>query len=196
MKEIKDQTNPKNDEWDRESWKNFWTGCHQSQLNDPDQRDLYLDYVEVMTELCCFRGHTEILGRDFFTFWLIQETFLKWLKLYLNRGLGFEEAWFLAMEALTRTEEGRGVTYENSYEIMGDDYWMEYEQYLEWYLDDEIYRPRIEQWTEALINFGISEDKAVQMAEELITLLREISFEQRIRPADFWVGSGGSVNVA
>ena len=29
------------------------------------------------------------------------------------------------------------------------------------------------------------------MAEELITLLREISFKQRIRPTDFWVRVGG-----
>jgi hypothetical protein len=62
---------------DRESWKKLWSArCHAKQLNDPDHRDMYLDYVEVMTEQCCSPGPIEILGRDFFTFWRIQKTFL------------------------------------------------------------------------------------------------------------------------
>ena len=47
-----------------------------------------------------------------------------------------------------------------------------------------------EAWTERLVDFGMSEDKAEENAEELITLLREISFEQRIRPTDYWVIGG------
>ena len=74
--------------------------------------------------------------------------FLQWLKLYLNRGKGFEEAWFLAVEALIKTEEGRGIPYEDLDELaeeFGEEVWEVYEQSLEWYLDkDHIYRPRVE----------------------------------------------------
>ena len=72
-------------------------------------------------------------------------------------------------------------------EEFGDEIWEKYEQYKEWYLDDEIYRPRVEAWTERLVDFGVSKEKAEGMAEELVSLLREISFEQMIRPTDSWV---------
>jgi len=195
MKEITDKTNTKNDGPERESCKNLWMRFYEEELNDLEKRDLYLDCVDVRVETFLAKGHTEILGRTFHTWWSVEMNFLQWLKLYLNRGIGFEEAWFLAVKALATTEEGLGFT-EEDLDEMGEEAWQEYEQYEEWYLDDEIYRPRVEAWTERLVDFGISKDKAEGMAEELVSLLREISFEQMMRPTDFWVGSGGSVNVA
>jgi len=181
--------------FDRESWKNVQMKSYESELNDPEKRDLYLDCVEVHVEKLWAVGNTEILGRKFHTWWSIEMTFLQWLKLYLNKGKGFEEAWFLAVEALATTEERGGFT-EEDLDEMGEEGWAEYEQSLEWYLDDDIYQPRVEAWTERLVDFGMSEDKAVDMAEELITLLREISFERMIRPTDFWVMGGKAVSQA
>jgi len=166
---------------------------YKSELNDPKQRDLYLDCVEVHVETLWAVGRTEILGRQFHTWWSIEMIFLQWLKLYLNKGKDFEEGWFLAVEALKTTEDDGGETLDDLHEL-GEEGWAEYEQSLEWYLDDDIYRPRGEAWTERLTDFGMSEDKAGDMANELITLLRKISFEHRIRPTDFWVFDGGSVN--
>jgi hypothetical protein len=191
MKEMSVERRPEDYGFDRESWKNVWMKHYESELNDPELRDLYLDRIEVDVEQFWSGGHVEILGRDLFTWWSIETTFLQWLKLYLNRGIGFEEAWSLAMEALSTTEEGRGTAYEDL-DKLGAESWEEYEQYEEWYLDDDVYQPRVEAWAERLVDFGMSEDKAEDMAEELITLLREISFEQRIRPADFWVMANGT----
>lgn len=172
--------------FDRESWKDVQMKFYKSELNDPEERDLYLDCIDVRVDTLWAMGRTEILGREFFTRWSIEMKFLQWLKLYLGRANDFEEAWGLAIEALAKTEEDRGIAYEDLDEL-GEEAWEEYEQDEEWFLDDEIYRPRVLAWAERLLDFGMSEDKAEDMAEELITLLREISFEQRIRPADFWV---------
>lgn len=186
MEKMSVRRSPEDCGFDRESWKKVQVRFYESELNDPEQRDLYLDCVEVHVETLWAVGRTEILGREFFTGWSIEMKFLQWLKLYLNRGLGFKEAWFLAVEALSTTEEGRGIAYEDLDEL-GEEAWEEYEQYEELYLDDDIYRPRVESWTERLVDFGMNQDKAKEMADELITLLREISFEQRIRPTDSWV---------
>ena len=189
MEKMSVRRSPEDYGFDRESWKNVQMRFYESELNDPELRDLYLDCVEVHVETLWAVGRTEILGREFFTRWSVEMKFLQWLNLYLSRGMDFEEAWFPAVEALSTTEEGRGIAYEDLDEL-GEEVWEEYEQSLEWYLDDDIYRPRVEAWTEQLVDFGMSQDKAEDMAEELIRLLREISFEQRIRPADFWVMGG------
>jgi hypothetical protein len=186
MQKTTVERRPEDCGFDRESWKNTWMRYYEEELNDPEQRDLYLDRVEVHVETFWSGGHTEILGRNFFTRWTIETTFLQWLKLYLNRGIGFEEAWFLAVDAMNKTEEGRGNAFEDLNEL-GEEGSLEYEQSLEWYEDDDIYQPRIGSWTERLVDFGMSQAKAKHMAEELINLLREISFEKRIRPTDFWV---------
>ena|SRR5208283_4582400 len=199
MKELANNRKPEDCGFDRESWKNVLMGGYETELNDPEQRELYLDCVDVDLETFWAVGRTEILGREFFTWWSIEMTFLQWLKLYLNRGKGFEEAWFLAVEALTKTEEGRGIAYQDLDELaeeFGEEIWEEYEQSLEWYEDDDLYRPRVEGWKERLVDFGMSKDKAESMAEELISLLREISFELRIRPTDFWVMGGGTSSQA
>lgn|GEM_PF-1212098 len=183
--------------FDRDTWRELQMRWYESELSDPELRELYLDCVEVHVEQFWALGCTEILGKRICTRWSIETTFLQWLKLYLSRGICFEEAWGLAVEALTETTEGRGIAFEDLNELaeeFGQAIWDEYEQSLEWYLDDDIYLPRVEAWTERLMDFGISKDKAVDMAEELISLLREISFELRIRPTDFWVMGGGSDN--
>jgi hypothetical protein len=195
MNEITVGRRPEDCGFDRESWKNTWMKHYETELNDPEQRDLYLDRVEVHVEQFWARGCTEILGERICTLWSIETTFLQWLKLYLNRGAGFEEAWGLAVESLSKTTEGRGVAHEDLDEL-GEEGWLEYEQSLEWYEDDDIYRPRIEAWTERLIDFGMNRDKAEEMAQELIELLREISFEQGIRPTDFWVMDVGAGSQA
>lgn len=180
---------------DRESWKEVQMKFYESELNDPEQRNLYLDRVEVHVEQFCSAGRTEILGKNISTLWSIEATFVQWLKLYLSRGAGFEEAWFLAVKALSTTEEGRGYT-EEDLDEMGEESWQECEQYEEWYLDDEIDRPRVEAWTEQLVDFGMDRAKAEDMAEDLISLLREISFERMIRPTDFWGMGGGAGSQA
>jgi hypothetical protein len=189
MTKMTNRRSPEDYGFDRESWKTLQMKRYETELNDPEQQDLYLDRVEVNVETLWAVCHTEILGRNFFTRWTIETTFLQWLKLYLNRGIGFEEAWCLAVDALNKTEEGRGNAFEDLDEL-GEEGSLEYEQSLEGYEDDDIYQPRIEAWTERLADFGITSEKAAGMAEELINLLREISFEKRIRPTDFWVMSG------
>jgi hypothetical protein len=191
MTEMSARRRPEDCGFDRESWKNVQMMRYESELNDPEQRDLYLDCVEVSVETLLAVGSTEILGRQFSTRWSIEMKFLQWLKLYLNRGIDFEDAWFLAVEALSKTEEGRAIPYEHLDELE-EELWWGYEQSLDWYEDDDIYRPRVEAWTERLVDFGMSQESAEDMAAELISLLREISFEQMIRPSDFWVMGGGT----
>lgn len=197
MEETTNRRTPEDCGFDRETMKKQWMMFYEEELNDPEQRALYLDRVEVHVEQFWAQDCTEIFGERICTSWSIEATFLQWLKLYLNRGRDFEEAWFLAIKALTKTTENRGVKYEHLDELadeFGEEIWEQYEQSMEWYLDENICQPRIKVWNERLLDFGINQDKAKEMAEELITLLREISFEQRICPTEFSVMSEEAMN--
>ena len=195
MQKIANRGKPEDCGFDRESWKNVQMKFYESELNDPEQRDLYLDCVEVSVETLWAMGSTEVLGRQFSMRWSIEMKFLQWLKLYLGRGIDFEDAWFLAVEGLSKTEERRAIPSEDLDELE-EELWWEYEQSLDWYEDDDIYQPRVEAWTELLLDFCISQEDAEAMAVDLISLLSEISFEQIIRPTDFWVMGGGTSSQA
>ncbi|MBI5251161.1 MAG: hypothetical protein HY912_16860 [Desulfomonile tiedjei] len=76
MKEMTVGRRPEDYGYDRESWKRVQMKFYESELNDSEQRDLYLDRVDVHVETFWSGGHTEILGRNFFTRWTIETTFL------------------------------------------------------------------------------------------------------------------------
>lgn len=175
MEETAVKRSPEDYRFDLDSLRNGWMKFYEEELSDPDLRDLYLDSVEVHIEQLLAGGGTQILGKNVRSRWSVEAIFLKWLKLYLSRGLGFDDAWFFALDAMYKTEAGR------------EDGWIEEEEPLEWGQDYDLYQPRIEAWTERLIDFGVSKEMAAEMAEVLLWSLNEISLERTRGPIHFTV---------
>lgn len=126
----------------------------KSRISDPEELALWLDWMDIFEEktLGSYDYCVEVMGRECECKTIFEEDFLLWLNLYLNRGLGFNDAWISAQKALTKTSDGRITKYELN---EGDQY-------------------DLELWIERLSDFGMSQESLEPMAKEILQLLRRI----------------------
>ena len=160
MQELKKQKSVEQEMYDnslnfhRESLKHSMKSAFESKMSDPEELHFHLNYADVFADTVCspFYSCVEVLGHDCAWDLVIEGCFLNWMNLYLNKGLGFEEAWILAQRALARTGDNRIAQYEL----------------------EEADHYEVELWMERLADFGMSQEKLEPMAKDIVRLLRRL----------------------